>query len=88
LSAEASKKDVPSGFGRIIRDDAGNILGVDLNDDVDEAEGMQMETEDLEDLDSRIDSNVLQKWASGFSISTAKAAAKDETVIKGKFRLF
>jgi len=75
-----STNDVPSGFGRICRDDAGNILSVDLHEGEDQ--DVSMSTEELEDVDSQIDPNVLRKWTKNFASSTSKVAAKDESVVK------
>ncbi|KAF8969908.1 ribosome biogenesis protein Nop16 [Flammula alnicola] len=61
---------VPSGFGRILRDAAGNILGFEMNEEQTPEE--QPETADMEeDLESRMDQDVREKWATDFSRSTA-----------------
>lgn len=64
--------DVPSGFGRIVRDAAGNIMGVEMNeDDTQEPQPQEMDME--EDLESRMDQKVREQWATDFSRSTAAA---------------
>jgi len=68
-TSRPTNADVPSGFGRIIRDEAGSILGFELNES--HEQGQVLETEDLEDAGSRIDQGVRGKWATDFSSSTA-----------------
>lgn len=61
--------DVPSGFGKIIRDVAGNVLRIELNE---EEMQQQPETTDMEEeLESRMDQGVREKWTVNFSRSTA-----------------
>lgn len=77
--------DVPSGFGRIVRDAVGNILGVEMNED--ETEGPQPQEMDMEEeLESRMDQKVRKQWATDFSRSTAAAkGAVNEGVIHREF---
>ncbi|KJA18578.1 hypothetical protein HYPSUDRAFT_45121, partial [Hypholoma sublateritium FD-334 SS-4] len=64
--------NVPSGFGRIVRDAAGNVLGVEMNED--ETEQPQPQEMDMEEeLESRMDQKVRKQWATDFSRSTAAA---------------
>jgi hypothetical protein len=76
---------VPTGFGRIIRDAAGNIVGVEMNEE--ETAEEQPQPIDLEqDLDSRVDQSVREKWATDFSRSTAPSMGpKNESLVHSEF---
>lgn len=79
-SVDISGKDVPSGFGRIIRNAAGSVVGVELN----EAESQAVvNVEDIDDVDSRIDPEVRRQWASG-STKGGIGIATNNTVINGE----
>jgi len=60
--------DLPSGFGRIIRDQAGNVVGYELNEpQIEEENG---DPSDL-DAESQMDQDLRQKWTVNFSSSAA-----------------
>ena len=84
-SEEPANKDLPSGFGRIIRDDSGNIIRVELND---EEPAMRLDPEDIDNVESRIDPDVRQKWVHDFTKSTIGVVPQDGTFIKGQFFYF
>ncbi|KAF8163153.1 ribosome biogenesis protein Nop16 [Crassisporium funariophilum] len=72
---------IPSGFGRIIRDEAGNISGFQLN----QAEEQRKDPEpaDMEVLEPETDANVRQRWVVDLSISSASNIdANGERVLK------
>jgi len=72
--------NVPSEFGRIIRDAAGNILGVEMNEE--ETEELQPEEMDMEqDLESRMDHKIREQWTTDFSKSTAAAMGPVNEVV-------
>ncbi|KIM49275.1 hypothetical protein M413DRAFT_438454 [Hebeloma cylindrosporum] len=67
-----ASSNVPNGFGRLVRDAAGNVTGFELDD---EAVEMQEPDEPVnleEDLESRLDQAVRLKWAAGFSSTMPK----------------
>ncbi|CAA7267916.1 unnamed protein product [Cyclocybe aegerita] len=64
---------VPSGFGRIVRDEAGNVIGIEMNEEEDpQEEAMETDDFDLDGVDSHIDEDVRQRWAKGFPGNTSK----------------
>jgi len=73
--------NVPSGFGRIIRDGAGNVLSFELNESKIQEE--DVEIDDVDGLESRMDLAVRQKWATNFSSgSVANFGPKDGKLVK------
>ena len=76
---------IPSGFGRILRDDTGNIISFEASKteerpslEVSEMEGLQ--------LDADVDQAVHQRWAATLSSSdSARIDAKGKRVLKGEF---
>jgi len=80
---------VPSGFGRIIRDAAGNVLGVEMNekqeDESKDAVTFPQDDVVMDDVESRIDRGVRQRWATDFSRSTASHfGAKDDKLVQSE----
>ncbi|KAF9567602.1 hypothetical protein CPC08DRAFT_703133 [Agrocybe pediades] len=73
--ASASKPSVPAGFGRIIRDASGKVLGVELNEEEENSgHTASIAHEDdvlMDDVESRIDQDARRQWATNFSKSTA-----------------
>ncbi|KAF9483840.1 hypothetical protein BDN70DRAFT_873222 [Pholiota conissans] len=67
-SAQKPTANVSTGFGRIIRDAEGKVIGVEM-DEEEETQPISMDLE--EDLDSRVDPSVREKWSKDFSRSTA-----------------
>ncbi|KAH9484157.1 Nucleolar protein 16 [Psilocybe cubensis] len=77
-TAPTSQPNVPVGFGRIKRDADGTILGFELNESVQEE--ATPKTRDLEEeLESRMDQDVRQKWSTHFS---SQIGQRDENLIK------
>lgn len=68
---------MPTGFGRIIRNAAGSVIAVELNEIQPEE---AVDVEDIDNVDSRIDPEVRKQWASGF----AKGNASNVTLINGE----
>ena len=77
-----ARTDLPSGFGRIIRDQAGNILGYELNEpQIEEAEGG---SNDLSE-NTAVDADLLHKWTGDFSSSAAtQGRPVNENLIKSE----
>lgn len=75
---------IPSGFGRILRDDTGNIVGFEAskaderaNLEVAEVEGLQLDD---------VDQVVHQRWAASLSSSgVARIDPKGKHVLRGEF---
>ena len=75
---------IPSGFGRILRDDTGNIVGFEAskadehpNLEVAEVEGLQLDA---------VDQAVRQRWAASLSLSgAARIDPKGKHVLRGEF---
>ena len=76
----ASETDVPRGFGRIVRDAAGHVTCVEINETEPQAE---VDVEDIDNVDLRIDPDVRRQWASEFTKGTI-GVTSDESVINGK----
>ena len=75
---------IPSGFGRILRDATGNIIGFEASKteepslEVVEVEGLQ--------LDADVDQAVYQRWAGTLSLSdAAQIDPKGKRVLRGEF---
>ncbi|KDR81461.1 hypothetical protein GALMADRAFT_239404 [Galerina marginata CBS 339.88] len=72
-----------SGFGRIIRDGTGNVLGFELNEPTTQDLEKDLEVNDVDDLVSHMDQDVRRKWATNFSSgSSANFGPKDEQLVK------
>jgi len=62
---------IPSGFGRILRDDAGNIIGFEANETEEERPGLEVaEVEGLQP-DTDVNQAVHQRWVTNLSSSCA-----------------
>jgi nucleolar protein 16 len=79
-SVDHPEKGIPSGFGRIIRDAAGSVVGVELNEKGPEA---KVNVEDIDDVDSRIDPEVRRQWVSEFTKGNV-AIRSNEGVLNGE----
>ncbi|KAH6918736.1 ribosome biogenesis protein Nop16 [Coprinopsis sp. MPI-PUGE-AT-0042] len=54
-------KSLPKGFGRIVRDEAGNVIGVELPEEEDR-EAIETDDETMESLEPEISEDVLSRW--------------------------
>ncbi|TFK29784.1 hypothetical protein FA15DRAFT_663049 [Coprinopsis marcescibilis] len=63
-TAGNSGSSIPKGFGRIIRDETGKVIGVEIEDDA-----MEAEDETMEDLEPQLDGRVCGQWTTGFGKS-------------------
>lgn len=80
-STDSQKEDMPFSFGRIIRDDTGSVVGVELNDDKPD---VQVDLEDVDDVDSRIDPDVRRKWVNDFTKCVTSVTPKNVSFVKGE----
>ena len=71
---------MPRGFGRIIRDAAGHVTGVEINETEPQAE---VDMEDIDNVDMQIDPDVRRQWASEFTKGNI-GVTSDESVINGE----
>ncbi|KAK0448288.1 ribosome biogenesis protein Nop16 [Desarmillaria tabescens] len=87
--ASASTK-LPQGYGRIIRDDAGNVLRVELPEQDQEGDNPNSPGRDIdmETLEPDVDQKVLQKWVADLGGSeTRRPTGKDGDIVKELERL-
>lgn len=76
---------IPSGFGRILRDDIGNIIGFEASKTEERPSSEVAEVEGLQ-LDTDADHAVHQRWAATPSSSdTARIDPKGKRVLRGEF---
>jgi len=81
-SSDSAFSNVPNGFGRLVRDAAGNVTGFELDDDGGDMQEPYEPVNLEDDLESRLDQAVRLKWASGFSSTTPKI---DGNVVNREF---
>jgi nucleolar protein 16 len=60
-STAESSKSLPKGFGRIVRDEAGNVIGVELPEEEDR-QAIETEDETMESLEPEISDEVRSRW--------------------------
>lgn len=72
------------GYGRIIRDEAGNVINIELPDD--EADDAKDAPQDItmEDLGPLIDESTKEKWVSGMG---GRLEGNGPSVVEGEFLL-
>lgn len=69
---------VPQGFGKLVRDQAGNVIDFEMEDNE-----LSVDAQTVDDIDAQIDLAVRQKWVTDFSVKTEGTRNSDESVIKG-----
>ncbi|EAU91243.2 hypothetical protein CC1G_06878 [Coprinopsis cinerea okayama7 len=73
-----SSKPLPKGFGRIIRDESGNVIGVELPQE-DESKEAEQEDQEMEALsEPEVDGEMRDLWAT--NIGKTKVDVKDKVV--------
>ncbi|KAF8831695.1 hypothetical protein HHX47_DHR1001235 [Lentinula edodes] len=84
-NSAATKSFIPKGHGRIIRDDAGNVMRVELPDEEFEVEDLPGDRDiDMEQLEPRLDENIRQTWISDLGgLKTRLSTNRNTTVVKG-----
>jgi hypothetical protein len=76
---------IPSGFGRILRDDTGNIIGFEASKTEERSSLEVAEVEGLQ-LDADVDQTVHQRWAAALSSSgAAQIDPVGKRVLRGEF---
>ncbi|KAI4525791.1 hypothetical protein K525DRAFT_260616 [Schizophyllum commune Loenen D] len=82
-SKASEKSAIPKGHGRIIRDEAGNIIRVELAPEDEEEQAAHQEPKDLdmEQLEPKLDQGVAQQWVHGLGHNDG-SAGKGKTVVK------
>jgi len=64
-SQSNATRPIPKGHGRIIRDEDGNVLRVELAEEDEEMPVDDDREENMEELEPEVDANILQKWVTG-----------------------
>ena len=78
---------IPSGFGRILRDDTGNIIGFEASKTEERASSEVAEVGGFQ-LNADVDQAVHQRWAATLSSSdAARIDPKGKRVLRGEFFL-
>jgi hypothetical protein len=79
---------IPEGFGRIIRDQVGNILHIEMAEGEDE-ELQTTLVQDMEVLAPKVDNAILERWSTNFGVNAAtKTKSWSTNVIQGEFFYF
>ena len=83
-SKTSEKSAIPKGHGRITRDEAGNIIRVELapEDKEDQAAHQEPMDLDMEQLEPKLDQGVAQQWVHGLGHNVG-SVGKGKTVVKG-----
>jgi nucleolar protein 16 len=79
----SSSKRLPAGHGRIIRDVSGNVIGVELPEEDEEA-GDEVE-ETMDDLEPEADGSVMGRWAASLGQHNEVAGEKPTGLLEGEF---
>lgn len=86
-AATTSEKPILSkGQGRIVRDEAGNVLRVELHEEEVEAESPAVDGDvDMEQLEPQLEGNIRQTWVSDLGgLKTRLSTSKDTAVVRGE----
>ncbi|KAL1746070.1 ribosome biogenesis protein Nop16 [Schizophyllum fasciatum] len=79
----AEKTPIPKGHGRIIRDEAGNVIRVELapEDEAEQALEQDPMELDMEQLEPKLDQGIAQQWVHGLGHNDG-SGGKGKTVVK------
>jgi len=64
-SQRNTTRPIPKGHGRIVRDEDGNVLRVELPEEDEEMPEEEDRQKNMEDLEPEVDASLLQKWVTG-----------------------
>ncbi|KAJ7168233.1 ribosome biogenesis protein Nop16 [Mycena crocata] len=56
---------IPKGHGRIIRDEDGNVLRIELGEEDEEMPEDDAQEKDMKEIGPQVDANIVQKWVTG-----------------------
>lgn len=81
-ATDTNPKKLSKGHGRIVRDEAGNVLRVELHEEDLETESSALRDDvDMEQLAPQLESNIRQTWVSELGGLKTRLATNKETVI-------
>ena len=81
----SSKSAVRPGYGRIIRDEAGNVIGVELHEEDEEHDSTENGQEKtMEDMEPEVEERILDKWATNLGQKNVVTGEKAAGVLEGE----
>ncbi|THV07899.1 hypothetical protein K435DRAFT_642733 [Dendrothele bispora CBS 962.96] len=82
-------RSIPRGYGKIIRDEQGNIVDVQLAEEpeVEEANVIVEGDVDMEQMSPELDANAREKWVTDLGGKSARSMGADSAVVKDLERL-
>ncbi|KAJ4488458.1 ribosome biogenesis protein Nop16 [Lentinula aciculospora] len=80
----ASTASIPKGHGRIIRDDVGNVMRIELPEEESETEVFPADGDiDMEQLEPRLDKEIRETWISDLGgLQTRLSTSRNTSVVK------
>ncbi|KAK7049267.1 Nucleolar protein 16 [Paramarasmius palmivorus] len=79
---------IPTGYGRIVRDEDGNIIRIELPDDEKDPSTMEDEDMDMAQLEPELEGEVKAKWVEGLGAHSKKVLVKEnerKNITEGEF---
>lgn len=85
-ATDTNPQKLSKGHGRIVRDEAGNVLRVELHEEDLETESPALRDDvDMEQLAPQLESNIRQTWVSELGgLRTRLATNKETVVVRGE----
>lgn len=86
-SVPYTPSEIPRGYGRIIRDESGNVLGIEMSET--DTTNSQNSDQGQRDLNPPIDEMLLARWAVNLGGGATKSvpSERQDTFLRGKFSL-